>query len=131
MTSSQLVDPNIRFKFEYIVNGSSNNFYLDHIQIGEESTLLIPENINNSKLSIFPNPAKDKATIVLDNIADKNVEIVLINILGSEVGKLFSGNVVSNHQEILADLYGLEKGMYFVKVINNGDVIISDKLILD
>ncbi len=131
MTSSQLINPNIRFKFEYIVNGSSNNFYLDHIQIGEEASLFNSENTNNSKLSIFPNPTKDKATIVLDNIADKNIDIVLINILGSEVGKLFSGNVVSNHQEISADLVGLEKGMYFVKVINNGDVIISDKLIVD
>ena len=44
MTKTQLKDSNIRFKFEYVVNGSSNNFYLDHIQIGEQASLMIAEN---------------------------------------------------------------------------------------
>ncbi|MEC7646644.1 MAG: M43 family zinc metalloprotease [Bacteroidota bacterium] len=131
MSSSQLINSNVRFKFEYIVNGSSNNFYLDHIQIGEEASLMMSESVNKSKLSIFPNPAKDKATIVLNNIAEKNVDIVLINILGAEVGKLFSGKIVSNYQEISTDLIGIGKGIYFVKVINNGDVIMSDKVIIE
>ena len=85
----------------------------------------------NSKLSVFPNPAKGNVTIVLDNITDKSVEVMLINILGAEVSKLFSGTVVSKHQEISADLIGLEKGIYFVKVVNNSDVIMTDKLIVE
>ena len=31
-----LKDDNIRFKFEYVTNGSSNNFYIDNILIGHE-----------------------------------------------------------------------------------------------
>ena len=131
MTKTQLKDSNIRFKFEYVVNGSSNNFYLDHIQIGEQASLMIAENTTSSKLSVFPNPAKGNATIVLDNVADKNVAVTLVNILGAEVRKLFSATVVSNYQEISADLTGLEKGIYFVKVVSNGDVIMTDKLIVE
>ena len=131
MTKTQLKDSNIRFKFEYVVNGSSNNFYLDHIQIGEQASLMIAENTTSSKLSVFPNPAKGNATIVLDNVADKNVAVTLVNILGAEVSKLFSATVVSNYQEISADLTGLEKGIYFVKVVSNGDVIMTDKLIVE
>ena len=131
MTKTQLKDSNIRFKFEYVVNGSSNNFYLDHIQIGEQASLMIAENTTSSKLSVFPNPAKANATIVLDNVADKNVAVTLVNILGAEVSKLFSATVVSNYQEISADLTGLEKGIYFVKVVSNGDVIMTDKLIVE
>ena len=131
MTKTQLKDSNIRFKFEYVVNGSSNNFYLDHIQIGEQASLMIAENTTSLKLSVFPNPAKGNATIVLDNVADKNVAVTLVNILGAEVSKLFSATVVSNYQEISADLTGLEKGIYFVKVVSNGDVIMTDKLIVE
>ena len=110
----------------------SNNFYLDDIQIGEYGSLMIPENTANSKLSIFRNPiTKGNTTIVLDNIADKDVEISLINILGAEVGKLFSGIVVSKHQEILADVTRFKKGIYFVKVVSNGNVIMTDKLIIE
>lgn len=131
MTKTQLKDSNIRFKFEYVVNGSSNNFYLDHIQIGEQASLMIAENTTSLKLSVFPNPTKGNATIVLDNVADKNVAVTLVNILGAEVSKLFSATVVSNYQEISADLTGLEKGIYFVKVVSNGDVIMTDKLIVE
>ena len=132
MTKTQLQNPNIKFKFEYRVIGSSNNFYLDDIQIGEYGSLMIDENTINSKLSIFPNPTtKGNATIVLDNIADKNIEISLINILGAEISTLFSGTVVSKHQEILADLTTFKKGIYFVKVVSNDNVIMTDKLIIE
>jgi hypothetical protein len=131
MTKTQLKNSNIKFKFEYIVNGSSNNFYLDNIMIGEQSSLMIAENATNLKLSVFPNPAKGHATIILDNIADKNIEVTLINILGAEVSKLFLGTVVSKYQEIPVDLTGFEKGIYFVKVASNGDVIMTDKLIVE
>jgi len=131
MTKTQLKNSNIRFKFDYIVNGSSNNFYLDNIMIGEQASLMMTQSVANSKLSIFPNPSKGNATIVLDNIADKNIEVTLINILGAEVSKLFSGTVISSHQEISTDLTQFEQGVYFVKVVSNGDVIMTDKLIIE
>ncbi len=131
MTSTQLKNSNIRFKFDYIVNGISNNFYLDHIQIGEQASLLIPASNVNSRLFVFPNPAKVNTTITLENISEKNVEVTLINILGAEVSKLFSGEVVTKYYEIPVDLSGLEKGLYFVKVRTNGEVLMTDKLIVD
>ena len=131
MTKSQLKNSNIRFKFEYIVNGRSNNFYLDNIMIGEEANLIQYNNITNSKLSIFPNPAKGNVTISLDNIADNEVDIILINILGAQVSQIFSGKIVGNYQEFPFDIATLEKGIYFVKVVSNGDIIMTDKLIVD
>ena len=91
---------------------------------------MISENIMNSKLSIFPNPANGSTTIALENLADLNVDVSLINILGAEVSKLYTGEIVSKYQEISADLSNLEKGIYFVKIVNNGDVIMTDKLII-
>ena len=37
MTKSALKNNNVRFKFEYVSNGQSNNFYLDNVMIGEEA----------------------------------------------------------------------------------------------
>ena len=71
MANSQLKKNNIRFKFEYVVNGSSNNFYLDHIRIGEQSSLMMPAPNSNARLSVFPNPSKGNATIALENISEK------------------------------------------------------------
>jgi hypothetical protein len=119
------------FKFEYVVNGSSNNFYLDNIMIGEESELLIiEESASNSRLSIFPNPTEGNTTIAIEYLADKNIEVSLINILGAEVGKLYNGNIISNYHTIDADLSNLEKGIYFIKVLNNSNVIMTDKLVV-
>jgi hypothetical protein len=132
MTKSQLIgENNIRFKFAYIVNGSSNNFYLDNIMIGESVSLLVTENSTNARLSVFPNPASENATIILDNIFDENIEITLFNILGAQVCKLFSGVVQSKHQEISADLTKYEKGIYFIKVESNTDVILTNKLLIE
>ena len=135
MTKSQLKSPNIKFKFEYVVNGVANNFYLDNIMIGEEANLMISESNLNARLSVFPNPANnDNPSLVLYNIADTNIEVVLINILGAEVKNIYQGKTTSNFYKIpdgSLDLDNLDNGIYFLKVISNSNVIITEKLVVD
>jgi len=131
MTKSQLKDDNIMFKFEYVINGSSNNFYLDNIMIGEESDLMIVDNTLSARVSIYPNPSDGNTFIELNNLADKEVEVKLVNILGAEIMHLFSGEIESNYYMINnIDLSHLETGIYFVKVVADGDINMTDKLIL-
>ena len=131
MKKSQLQDNNIRFKFEYVVNGSGNNCYLDNIQIGEEASLFQSQFSTVNKLSVYPNPTDGKATIIIENLADLDVQITLVNILGAEVRKLFDGITTSNSEAINTDFSLLEKGVYFIKVIHKGDIILTNKLILN
>ena len=132
MTKTQLAgNNNIMFKFEYVINGNSNNFYLDNIMIGEESELMMVENIAASRVSIYPNPTDGKTFIELNNLSNKDVEVKLVNILGAELMHLFSGEIVSNYYMINnIDLSHLETGIYFVKVVADGDIVMTDKLIL-
>jgi len=131
MTKNQLKNDNIKFKFEYVTNGNANNFYLDNIMIGEESDLMIVENTSSARVSIYPNPTEGKTFIELNNLANKELEVKLVNILGEEIMHLFSGEIVSNYYMINnIDLSHLETGIYFVKVVADGDVIMTDKLIL-
>ena len=131
MTKSQLKNDNIRFKFEYVTNGSANNFYLDNIKIGEADNLMLPNITIASRLSIFPNPSDGKVFIELNNLVNKEVEVNLVNILGEEIMHLFSDEIVTNYYRINnIDLSHLVTGIYFVKVIADGDLIMTDKLIL-
>ena len=131
MTKTQLKNDNIMFKIEYIINGNSNNFYIDNIMIGEESELMIIENTSSARVSIYPNPTNGKTFIELDNLANKEIEVKLVNILGAEVMHLFSGDIVSNYHMINnIDLSYLETGIYFVKIVADGDIILTDKLIV-
>ena len=131
MTKAQLKNNNIRFKFEYVTKGDANNFYLDNIQIGEESALFLPSE-SSSRLSIYPNPTNGKAVIELEHLAEMNVDVKLVNILGAEVMHLFDGEIVSNYYRLEGiDLSHLETGIYFVKVIANGNTITTEKLILN
>ena len=130
MTKAQLKNDNIKFKFEYVTAGSANNFYIDNIQIGEASALFSPT-VNASKLSIYPNPTNGQAVITLEQLADMNVEVKLVNILGAEVRNLFEGEIVSNYYVLdKVDLSTLKTGIYFVKVVANGNIVTTDKLIL-
>ena len=130
MTKAQLKNDNIKFKFEYVTVGSANNFYIDNIRIGEASALFVPV-ISTSKLFIYPNPTNGQAVITLEHLADMNVEVRLVNILGAEVRNLFEGEVVSNYYVLdKVDLSALETGIYFVKVVANGNIVTTDKLIL-
>ena len=90
---------------------------MDNIEIGEASELLQSENSTLNKLSIFPNPTKGEATIIIENFADLDVTVSLVNILGAEVKQLFEGAIISNFQAIDAELSSLEK---FCKVLRLG-----------
>jgi len=138
MSKAELINDNIKFKFDYVTSslledhphGSANNFYIDNIQIGETSALFMPV-ISASKLSIYPNPTNGQVVIRLDDLADMNVEVKLVNILGAEVRNLFEGEIVSNYYVLdNIDLSALETGIYFVKVVANGNVVTTNKLIL-
>jgi len=134
MTKNQLKNNNIKFKFEYVTNGNANNFYLDNIKIGEAATLMLPNSIiasPASRVSIYPNPSDGNTFIELNNLADKEVEVKLVNILGAEIMHLFSGDIESNYYVINnIDLSHLETGIYFVKVVADGDIVMTDKLLL-
>lgn len=131
MTNNQLKNDNIKFKFEYVTNGNANNFYLDNIEIGEAATLMLPNSSIASRVSIYPNPTNGETFIELNNLANKEVQVKLVNILGAELMHLFSGEIVSNYYMINdIDLSHLETGIYFVKVVADGDIVMTDKLIL-
>ena len=131
MTKNALKNDNVQFKFEYSNTGASNNFYLDNIQIGEEDDL-IKESINfQTRMSLYPNPTQGNTSIIVHNLKNENISVKVFNILGKEIQTVFDGQVFDNYLQIEADLSSLEKGMYFVTVFKESDVLVTDKLLLN
>ena len=47
-TNANISKSNVRFKFEYVTKGASNNFYLDNIRIGEMGSLSMKSDENKA-----------------------------------------------------------------------------------
>lgn len=114
---SSLAVANVRFKFEYTSGGSSNNIYIDDININ--GVLGVNDmNANVINVSVYPNPANQTATISYHLNKNANVKVELVDVLGK---KLF--DITNNNQgegdysiELSKQQHHINSGIYFVKV---------------
>ncbi len=83
------------------------------------------ENLN---LSFFPNPAKDRVVVLVDQIEDKNASIEIVDLQGKRIQSLTLTNQQSN-SNIILDVSHLTKGLYIIK-LNTGTTIKTSKLII-
>ncbi len=97
----------------------TGGFDLDAIGV-IHSFVGIKESPNTFK--IFPNPAKEKATIIFDNLSDKTIQLIDLN--GVIVFEL-----KSNSNQIDLDLFRYSKGVYILKLIEGGNINIEKLLI--
>jgi hypothetical protein len=86
------------------------------------------EEISNHgvETSLYPNPAQDRVMIQLDSdytIGQLQVEIYDVT------GKIVMNHSATTHLSSI-DLSGMEKGVYFVRVTDNGNALNTSKLIL-
>ncbi len=98
------------------------------IVVVQEGTLASVKQINAvASLNIFPNPAGNHATIVLNSKSSSDCEIKITNMLGQEV-KSLSARAVLGINTFNFDLIELQSGSYFVTV-KCGDTILSNRFI--
>jgi len=97
----------------------TGGFDLDAIGV-IHSFVGIEESLNTFK--VFPNPAKEKATLIFDNLSDKTIQLIDLN--GVIVFEL-----KSNSNQIDLDLFHYSKGVYILKLIEGGNINIQKLLI--
>lgn len=120
---------NILFKLKFIAEtGGSNNFYVDDINL--TSTTLIKEENPVLNFAIYPNPAKDKLTVLFDLLEDKTVEVHIKNVLGQTVHQSAKEVMANGHHEMPFAISDLGSGIYFVNVITNGTVT-TQKIVIE
>ncbi|TSA49182.1 MAG: T9SS C-terminal target domain-containing protein [Sphingobacteriales bacterium] len=98
------------------------------IQVIQQGTLASVKEINaKSSLNIFPNPAGNYASVVVNAISNSDCEIKITNMLGQEV-KTLNTNAVSGINTFKFDLSELQSGNYFVTV-KCGDTVLTKRFV--
>jgi len=76
--------------------------------------------LEESKINVFPNPAKDFIAIQLNQLTKNNIDVELYDLTGRLIQKtvLFQGSTIVNF-----DTRTLYEGTYLIKIIDNGNVV--------
>ena len=96
---------------------------IDSIVVVQDSNVVtsiheinLPEQIN-----VYPNPSDGELTIEIPEDLDRSIlKLRLVSMLGSEV-KLPS--LISSGNKYVVDLHDYAKGIYFLRIEYNGDVV--------
>ncbi len=108
----------------YNADGDCNYFRPDH------PTGLSAQQKATGKTTIAPNPATDEISVTLasDIAKDAKVQVVLHNMMGQVVGKLYEGSAAKLTTASKLHLPAVASGMYTVQVISNGKTVHQQKL---
>jgi hypothetical protein len=82
----------------------------------------ITENIMTDALAIYPNPTKDLVSINFETLMLEDININIINSLGKQVyTSTFNNHIGTLYEEV--DFSSLSEGLYFVRIITDGESI--------
>lgn len=70
----------------------------------------------DDKVKIFPNPAAEKATLMLDLPADISLSIRIFDLTGRDLMTVFEGEMEKGVHQLMLDLSGIGDGMYFCRL---------------
>ena len=112
---------------------TNNGVYLIYYKKGNETwgTLDIRVGVNEKKLSafeinIFPNPASNFFTLTISNSENKNISLLLANILGQKVfseDALRSTTQSRSTSSFQIDASRLSSGIYFLQIDIGGEKV--------
>jgi len=79
----------------------------------------------NNEYEVYPNPVTDRINLYINSKADTEKEVILTDITGKVISKQSIGN-----GKILIDLPNITTGLYFIHIIQNSNIIWSEKIIV-
>ena len=92
-----------------------------------DATLVEPD---QNSLVLSPNPAHGAVTVTVDMVQAGDVRLSLINGLGETMAIRSFGAMPRGPQRLAFDLNGVSRGLYFIRVETEGQVV-SGKLIVE
>lgn len=103
----------------HLVEGGLDKFELIDGAVG------INDLINNKDLNIYPNPFKNELFVAVNNDELKNVELKVVDI----TGKTLDNYRFSNNQAIFKIENNYDKGVYFINIYSEGELIKTQKVV--
>lgn len=80
-------------------------------------------------LSSFPNPCNGQITLDVNILRDGETGIVMRDILGREVKKIFKGKMDAGQKRLSVDVTNLASGVYFI-ILNSSNQIKTNKVVI-
>ncbi len=75
--------------------------------------------LNNSRISLFPNPVTDKVFLYFDVLKPVNAVVSVINVLGQQVASV--NQSVLNNQSVGINVPHLSRGIYYAVITVDGE----------
>ena len=97
--------------------------YSTSAELARGITVDINEVLSSDDISINPNPVTNTANIEFSLYKNTDVNIAVFDILGKNVINLYEGEMSNGPQNIKLNVAGLNKGVYFVKIQMNNEVV--------
>lgn len=120
---------NVLFKFRFTAEiGSSNHFYIDDINLSSATGIAEIPLVSN--ILIFPNPASDLVTVDFDLVDNKNVSVEMKDVLGRVVKTADTKPLQAGHHQMSMPLGDIAKGIYFISIKSNAQVL-TQKLVIE
>ena len=101
-----------------LMNEDFTEVYEMYYDIDLLETLGLTDNAFSNNITLFPNPAQGKISIVQDNMQASINQVIIYDLSGKEVKSIEIQNVAVPQIDI--DVNDLINGVYFVKVNSNG-----------
>ncbi len=97
------------------------------------SITLLKNSINSDNLTsvnLFPNPVENKTKLEIKNLTFlSNIDLIVYNIDGKIVKEYSDIEVIENGVNLDLDISDLVKGNYFLKILNNGIQLKTEKIV--
>lgn len=97
------------------INSHEQNLYIDDITIFGDEIVSIREDNINFNANIFPNPAKDQAQLIIENLVSGTFKVISID------GKILDEYKISPNKKLYTiNLENYNNGTYFLSLNNEG-----------
>lgn len=122
-------EPNVIIKLKFIAEtGSSNNFYVDDINL--TSLTGVAEIPLVSNISLFPNPATDRLTVEFDLVDNKDMDVEIKDVLGRVIKTVGKTYYQAGHHRLELSLGDIAKGIYFISLKSNAQTV-TQKIVVE
>jgi hypothetical protein len=91
----------------------------------------VPELPGADDITVYPNPVSKTANIEFNLNGKAQVNVAVYDMLGREITNLFDGEMNSGRQNIRMDVSGMSKGMYFVRLRFNDEIITKKVMVTE
>lgn len=121
------------YSHKFTVAGTYNYHCDPHAGFGMTGTVVvsgttsIKEELSESSLSIYPQPATDALNITLSNVnLNKNTTVKVLDLMGKEVTSISN----TSSSKMTFNTSNWSKAFYFVQLSNEGGIIETKKIVI-